>query len=276
MRPVNIKTINQRATLASKRRKEFPFKNTAVIVAVVVLTGALVYALFYTSWFRVKNVDLLGVNEFHQPDVQRAVYQALSRTFLGIPTGRNIFFVHAAALQASLASQFSFLNGVKVQKKYFHTLEVVGSERQAEGVWCLQTTCKYFDSSEVAWGEAVESSGFLLLNIDDLRTTASSISFSIDPRFLAAIQSVVPALSDQGVKVTNVTIPEGSFTEFDVALIDPALTGNFNTYPVKFSLDSDLPGQLDIYRIFRKQKAGDPTFHPLYLDLRFDGRVYFK
>lgn len=276
MRPLNIKTINHRATFASKRRKEFPLKTAALIVGAVLVIIGLVYALFYASWFQVKNVNLIGVKEFHQPDVQQAVEKSLERKFLGLPTGRNIFFVHAAALQADLAHQFSFLNGVTVQKNYFHTIKVIGTERQAEGVWCFQTTCHYFDHGGVMWGEAIQSSGFLLLNVNDLRAVVSSASMSIDTRFLQAIQMLLPTLTEQGVKAKGVTIPAGSFTEFDVMVIDPNASSGAGEYPVKFSLDSDLPTQIDAYRIFRGQKAGDPTFHPQYIDMRFDGRVYFK
>jgi hypothetical protein len=272
MRPVNIKTINYRGNLASKRRQTFRLKGVLIALGVLVGVGGIGYAFFYASWFQVKNVNLLGVNEFHQPEVQRAVEQALGRTFMGIPTGRDILFVHADALQASLAGQFPFLNGVTVHKKYFHTLQVVGTERQAEGVWCFNPpaggTCRYFDHGGVIWGDAIQSSGFLLLNVNDLRAMPSSASLAIDSRFLQAIQTVVPTLSSQGVKVKGIMIPEGSFTEFDVSVSDG--------YPVKFSLDSDLSSQLDAYRIFRGQKAGDATFHPQYIDMRFDGRVYFK
>lgn len=280
MRPVNIKTINQRAALASKRRKNFSWKRSAILVGIVLAVTGIVYGLFYTSWFQVRNVNLIGVNEFHQPDVERAVDHVLHQTFLGIPTGRNILFVHAGALQASLASQFSFLNGVTIQKKYFHTIQVMGTERQAEGVWCFNPpaggTCHYFDHGGVMWGDAIQSSGFLLLNVNDMRPTTSSSSLAIDSRFLQAIQMVIPKLAEQGVKIKDVTIPQVSFTEFDVTVLDTGASSGIGEYPVKFSLDSDLSTQLDAYRIFRGQKAGDATFHPQYIDMRFDGRVYFK
>ena len=71
-----------------------------------------------------------------------------------------------------------------------------------------------------------------------------------------------------GIKTRSVTIPENSVDEFRVA----AAGG----YDILFSLDSDYKNQLSVLRIFLDQKGKDPAFDPQYLDLRIDGRVYFK
>jgi hypothetical protein len=121
----------------------------------------------------------------------------------------------------------------------------------------------------VTFGQAIQSSGVLLLNVNDMRVVSASTSLTmVDSRFLGAIQTVVPILTSQDVKVKNIIIPADTYTEFDI-LVDGG-------YLVKFSLDSDIKNQLDVFRIFRTQKMTDGALRPQYVDLRFDGRVYYK
>lgn len=273
MRPVNVQKFKYKDNLASKRRHSFHIKATLIGLAVVIVLAGIGYALFYAPWLKVTTVTFDGLTGSHQDDVKTAVDDALGRKTLGLATGRDILFVRSGSLIADLTSQFPFIQTVSVQKKYFHTLKITAIERQAEGVWCFRSSgtspdCRYFDNGGVTFGHAVQSSGVLLLNVDDMRIQSASTSLSsVDPRFLKAIQAVVPILRSQEIKVKSITIPVGTYTEFDILVGD---------YPVKFSLDSDLASQLDVYRIFRAQKMSDGTLHPQYIDLRFDGRVYFK
>ena len=85
--------------------------------------------------------------------------------------------------------------------------------------------------------------------------------------FLTAIQTVTERFDADRIKIKGVTIPQGSFTEFDVMLA---------SYPIKFSLDSTISDQLDIFKIFKQKKLDTGEITPQYIDLRFDGRVYFK
>ena len=295
MRPVDVKKLKYKDKLASKRRQKFRLKSMLIGVVVVVILAGIGYALFYAPWFKVNSVIFEGLTDGHQNDVQKVVDDALSRKILGIPIGRDIFFLRSGSLVADLTSQFSFLESVSVQKKYFHTLKILATERQAEGVWCFGSTpstssgqvtlttstsspdCRYFDKNGVTFGQAIQSSGVLLLNINDLRVVSASTSLTtVDSRFLEAIQTVVPELTSQDVKVKNITIPVGTYTEFDVLVSTNSDASVGGAYALKFSLDSDIKNQLDIFRIFRTQKMADGALRPQYVDLRFDGRVYYK
>ncbi len=271
MRPVDIKTINYRGSRASKRRGVGK-KTWLTLAGVFLFLGGLGYALFYAPWLQVNSLAFQGVSDQHQAEVRPAIDEALGRKVLGLPVGKSIVFLKSEALKASLADQFPFLKEVSVEKDYFHTLEISGTEREAEGVWCFEAdtsalSCQYFDREGVLWGQAIQSSGALFLNIDDERIASGSAS-TVDQSFLRGIQTLVSGLKERGIKFKRIVIPSGTFTEFDVIVSDG--------YPVKFSLDSDLPSQLKVYEIFKKQKLDSGEVRPQYLDLRFDGRIYFK
>ena len=270
--------------MASRRRRSFHVKTVLIGVAITLGIVGISYALFYAPWLKITIVTFEGFTDGHQNDVGRVVDNALSQKILGIPVGRDIFFVRSGSLAADLTSQFSFIESVSVQKKYFHTLKIVATERQAEGVWCFTSVssiaspdCRFFDHNGLTFGQAIQSSGVLLLNVNDMRIVSASTSLAtVDSRFLEAIQTVVPILTSQDVKVKNIIIPADTYTEFDVLVGDPDIAVGTGGYLVKFSLDSDIKNQLDVFRIFRTQKMANGTLHPQYVDLRFDGRVYYK
>ncbi|MBP9822141.1 MAG: hypothetical protein KBC81_01700 [Candidatus Pacebacteria bacterium] len=274
MRPTDVKTFRHKDKLASKRRHRFQIKTISIVVGAVIVIAGMVYALFYAPWFQIDVVNYQGLSDSNKDEIQRVVDDALGHRLLGLPISRDVFFFGASSLAANLSSQFSFLDGVRVEKDYLHTINIIGNERKAEGVWCFDSTssvpdCKYYDRDGITFGQAIQSSGVLLLNVDDMRIKTASTSLSlVDSKFLKTIQEVVPALNGQNVLVKKITIPVDTYTEFDVLVGDG--------YVVKFSLDSDIPGQIDVFRIFRAQKMVDGSLKPQYVDLRFDGRVYFK
>lgn len=265
MRPVDGSKFKYRDKLASKRRQRVQVWTGLIVIAIVATVAAIGYGLFYTSWLRIQTVVIEGLSDEHKSEVQQIVDRALEHKFLGIPVGRNLLFFSTDRLVTNL-SESAFLKQVNIYKKFFHTLHIIGLEREAEGIWCFQSDCRYFDHSGTTWGQTGQSSGFLLLNINDLRT--ASASATIDQQFLKATQLVVSTLVDQGIKTKQVIISAGSFTEFNVIVSE--------NYPIKFSLDSDILGQLKTYQIFRDQKIKSTNFQPQYIDLRFDGRVYYK
>jgi len=290
VRPIDVKTFKYKNNLALKQRRTFNFRAIVISALVIGLFIGGGYVFFFTPWLKVNNIILEGLIGQHQDDIRQAIEHNLNGKVLGVPVGRDILFVRSGSLEADLMSQFSFLEDVSIQKKYFNTLKIMATERQAEGVWCFNLLdsvqiksfvaspdCRYFDYGGVTFGQAIQSSGVLLLNVDDLRIQSASVSLSaVDPSFLKAIQTVVPALIDWDVKVKKITIPAETYTEFDIQVSDSALSSGANDYILKFNLDSDLVNQLDVFRIFRNQKMIESTLRPQYIDLRFDGRVYFK
>src|SRR5258708_3828031 len=152
MRPVDIKTINYRGNKASKRRRPFRAKTGLKILAGLAALVGLSYTLFFAPWLRVSAVEFQGVNENHRAGIRQVIDQALNKKKLGLDVERDILFVSGDQLKADLAAQFPFLKNVSIEKKYFHTIRVVGIERQAQGVWCFGSTelsaspiCEYFD-----------------------------------------------------------------------------------------------------------------------------------
>ncbi len=267
IRPINARTLfTYRDELVLKQRRALMRKLYRGTAAFGVLAGGFVYLSFFSPVFRVRDVVIDGIDQPNQENIRAWVNDVLNHRFLKVfQFKRNIVLLNPDALKAQLSVQYPVLRDVSVQKKYFHTLTIGATERTAIGTWCFKQDCVYFDQDGKPWGQAPVSSGFVLLTILDLRANGEKV---IDGNFLAAVRDIAGGLSKMGIKTRSVTIPDGSVDEFRVA----AAGG----YDILFSLDSDYRGQLDVLRIFLDQNGKDPTFNPQYLDLRIDGRVYFK
>ena len=251
-------------SLAMRRHRRFLARWLVILILALACVAGIGYAIFFSPWFVIKDVSISGLNSDHATEVNTILNERLGRKTFGVPTGRNVIFFKAKSLAEELKGDLSYLDDISISKANLHSLVVTGIERKPAGVWCFNNKCHYFDREGIMWGEAIRSTGFLMLNVDDRRDQVSEI----DKRFLSAIQQVADRFEKEDLKIKNVTIPNGSFTEFNTLVS--------SGYTIRFSLDSDLAGQLDALFIFKKNKLDGGTLHPQYLDLRFDGRVYYK
>ena len=265
MRTFDPKKVKIRDEVAIRRRRRFFMRAGFLALGALAILAAIGYGLFFTPWFAISRVDIDNLDAEHAVAVKSVIDENLNHKFLGIPVGKNILFFDDEGLSASLVNQFSFLNDLSIKKDYFNALAVRGTERNPEGVWCFASGCRYFDHEGILWGSAIRSSGYLLLNIDDFREENEE---KIDKEFLTAIQTVSARFKEKNIRIKKITIPENSFTDFE-ALIDQG-------YPIKFSVNSPINEQLDILLIFKKNKVDSGDLKPQYLDVRYDGRVYYK
>jgi cell division septal protein FtsQ len=263
VKAVPLNKVRYQDNLAKKRHRRFLAMSLGTVLGALVLLTAVGYAFFFSGWFDIRDIQINGLSESRTAAVRQSLDDSLNHHRLGIPTGRNIIFFSAGNTEATLREKFPFLLSIAINKDLLHTLRVQATERDFEGIWCFVESCSYYDHDGVLIAPAPRSSGFITLTVNDERAGMDTI----DPRFLAAVKTIMAGLAEQDIKVKNITIPAGTFTELDASTA--------NGYPIRFSLDSDLAAQLRILKIFRAQHT-DPETPYQYLDLRFDGRVYTK
>ncbi len=269
MRPVSIKNFHYRDTLAQERRRHFVFKLTISLVILLVIAGGSVYLLFFSKVFDIRDIVIDGLKTVDSNYVMAEVRRVLeSKKFKYLQLQKDILFFDAEALKARLLSEFAILNDIKIEKKFRHGLVLNFSERTAMGIWCFgEGHCGYFDDSGVLWGDALRSSGFLLLTINDLRKQAGEEK-TLDKKFFDGIKKAVEKLKDNNIVVKDATIPENSVEDFNLVT-----NGGYNLI---FNLGTDIGSQVEVLKIFLNDKSKDPNFMPKYIDLKIDGRVYYK
>ena len=262
MRPVNVKKLNYKDEVVRRHRRFFILKIIVVLVGIVAILVGVVYFLFFSSLFDVREVSFNGLDTVSSDEFRGKINEQLDqKVFKYLSHRNNIFFVKTHNLEIEFASTYPIFKSVNVQRKLLHGLVLDFLERKPIGIWCFISSCSYFDNEKVLWGQTAKSSGFIFLTVEDDRQTSNK---QIDDEFFNPIMEVAKSMAGE---IKNIMIPLNSFNEFRV------YTAN---YYLIFTTDSDIQNQLDVLKIFMKEKAKDPNFNPQYIDLRIDGRVYYK
>ncbi len=266
MRPVNIKQLNYKDEAVRRHRRAFILKIAALVLGTIAIVAGLIYLLFFSRMFDVREVGFNGLDTVSSDVFHIKIEENLNqKIFSYLPRRNNIFFINTDNFEKEFASDYPVFKSVNVQRKLLHGLMLNFLERKPAGIWCFGEDCSYFDNDKVLWGQPAKSSGFIFLTIEDQR---QNITQQIDDEFFKPIMDVAKNMPGE---IKNIIIPAGSFNEFRVYTAD---------YYIIFSTDADIQSQLDVLKIFLndKNKNSPPTsgFHPQYIDLRIDGRVYYK
>ena len=267
MRPVTIKSINYKDGLALERRRRFVFWVSMGLIALAAILGGTGYLLFFSKAFDIREVTLVGLKTLDYSNLQAEIQSIVeSKKFKYIQLRKNILFFDDEALKNKFLSENPVLSGVEIKKKYRHGIEVNFNERTAVGIWCFgDKGCRYFDDEGVSWGDAIKSSGFLFTVINDLRGGDSA---TIDKEFLEGITKAIAGVKGLGFTIKESSIPNGSVNDFHLS--------TEKGYNLMFSFDSNIDEQVAVLKIFLDNKPKDGSFKPQYIDLRIDGREYYK
>lgn len=263
MKPVNIKS-GYTDSLAQKRRARVLLKLILFILMALVVLAAIIYILFFSKVLEVRSITLNGLTQIDSSEIQSQIDERLNqKIFKLIPRKNNLLFLNSDKFKNEILAKYPVLNSMEIKKDIPHDLTFNFTERTALGVWCFKQNCFYFDANGNTWGQAIRSSGFLITVIGDNRDLEEP---KIDKEYLEAIKIFLNKEITAPVKGINISAD--SFRDFKV------LTSE--SYYLMFSLDSDIKKQLELLNIFLNEKKGKGQFQPQYIDLRIDGRVYYK
>ena len=274
MKVYDAKNIKYHDRLAEKRQRIFILKTLFFIGLTIVTAGLVLYLFFFSGFLDIKNISISGLDKVNQDDFAEKLNNRITLKKFGyIEHQKNILFFNSDAFRAEVLASFPEIKEISVNKELPHALAVNVTERTTAGIWCfvgggsalLTTSCKYFDKEGNAWGEAAQSSGFLILSVEDLRPDRQGI---IDKNILDNFLFISEYLKEMNIFVNKFIIPKDFFGYFK-AITSPG-------YELLLSTDSNMKEQLEVFRIFLGEKQKESGFNPQYIDLRIDGRVYYK
>lgn len=269
MKVYDAKNIKYRDGLAEKRHRVFILKTLFFIGLAIAMIGLVLYIFFFSVLLEIKDISVSGLNKVSSDKFNNGLNERLNYKWLGLlEHQKNVFFFDSDAFKTEALAVFQEIKDISINKKPPHTLNIAVTERETAGIWCFVDGCKYFDKEGVTWGEAAKSSGFLILVVDDLRSNMQEM----DRELLAGIMLISERLKELNILVSKFTVPDNFIGDFKVLTSDG--------YELLFNMDSDIKEQLDVLEIFlaEKQNESPPAggFKPQYIDLRINGRVYYK
>ncbi|MEK7138863.1 MAG: FtsQ-type POTRA domain-containing protein [Patescibacteria group bacterium] len=264
MRVYDAKNIRRYDKLAEKRRRVWFLKILFFIGLAIALTGISFYLLFFSGFLDIKNISINGLDQVGKEEFETKLNARLDSKWLRhVEDQKNLIFFDADDFKAKALAAFPEIKEISIDKNMPHTLNVNVVERKVAGIWCF-ASCKYFDEEGNLWGQAARSAGFLILNVDDLRRDVDKI----DIELLNSIALISSYLKNINISVSNFTIPEDFIGDLRVT--------TSRRYELLLSAGPDTASQLKTLEILLAQKQNDPDFKPQYIDLRINGRVYYK
>jgi len=261
MKPANIKS-GYTDNLARQRRARILLKLGLISIILIVSFAGVIYLLFFSKVLDVRSVTLNGLAQVDSTELQNKINDRLSqKIFRLIPRKNNIALISSYNFENEILDIYPVLKSLKISRNWPHELIFDFVERTALGVWCFKQDCAYFDIDGNTWGQAAKSSGFLITTIEDNRDINSN---KIDKEYLEALKIFLT--KESPILIRNVVIDKNSFRDFKI-LTD-------KNYFLLFSIDSNIKKQLEMLEIFLNEKG--VNFKPQYIDLRIDGRIYYK
>ena len=275
----SIQSYNRYSDALTLKRRRMVIKRLALFIfiglALAMVTG---YLLFFTPYLQITDVSVNGLRTIAPEEVeslmdsvpigrQAAVFQNIFSVFkfINIRQQKNIIFFDVDTAQDKILAQFPVIKSVAIRKDYPHKLTFDLVERSPIGTWCFNDKCRYFDDDGVLWGRSLRSSGSLLLIVEDKRGDIDTPD-RIGLNLLDGINTIIAGFDNIGIRIKNIEIPAGSINDLKVYAAEG--------YYILTDSSSNMDTQLDTLRIFLKNK--DTNFHPEYIDIRIEGRVYYK
>lgn len=268
------KTINQtyHDDYRLKQRRRWL---TVLVLAFLVsggTAGGVFYALFLSRWMAITEVTVNQQSFVSDEEVKEQVTDYLNEKKWGIvPRSSNIFLADGQSIRALLRNSFPVLKEVTVHKKYFHGLMIEAKHREAIGIWCFkkQQECFYFDEEGVAFDQAADSSGTLLLMVEDGARENKKIGERVaEPELTAWLWRLKQAIDGVKIGLAKAIIPEEQFR------VNIKTTEGWEIY---FNELDDLDSQMKALTVFLANKVSFEQRSQLqYIDVRIPQRVYFK
>lgn len=272
MRTASIRDTRPHDSVGQRNRQHRRRRLLLWLSLVTLGFGGLVALLFFTPWFTIRDVAVSGASDGATRDVRTVIEEQLASRWLGLfAVGQHILFLSADGLVNHITERVPAVASAQVSRDYPHGLRVELTERVPQGIWCRQVPdrsaddlqCRYWDRSGVRWGSAVPSVGPLLVMVRDERSEDTQ-----DARLAAGLIAALDGLPRLGLAPRMLTLPD----------LEPGgLRVTINGGPeVLLDALADVQGQLDTLELLLADRAGDAAFRPAYIDLRTQGRVYYR
>lgn len=246
-----------------------------VIYSSIAFVVFMTYALFFSGWFSIKEIQVSGYNEISEPEIRNLIGDYLSKKYLFgyIKPFSNILFASSETIKDSLRENFPIIKSVDIDKGLFNkNLTVEINEKEAVGIWCKNESdkCFYFDREGVMFKPALRFSGEIFLTIEDGRGRGFNLADSFDDRELFEKIGLTRGILDElkFIGYSNFFLPQGSF-EFWIKTKEG--------WYVYLDKENDVPIQLVALKKFLEEKIPVSRRQSLqYIDLRVNNRIYYK
>ena len=261
----------QEINFQKKRRRQR--KLLFVLGLILVFISAAVYSLFYSGIFAISSFEISDYKDIDKGQIDGLINGYLSkRLLLGlIARQSNFLLISSENLGNEIKGVFTEIKDLEFDAGLFkNSLKVSFEKRETAGVWCFVKSekCFFFDPEGYLFKEA-EKNKLDLAVIDE--NSPSDIRESIEDRQL--FQKIIEAGNAlealDFIAYSSFYVPENSFNDFWIKTSE-----GWNIY-----LDKKTNVQEQIIalkELLDKKISLEKRSKLQYMDLRIQGRIYYK
>lgn len=248
--------------LKRKRRSSY-FKVFFIILGITALGAGTIYTIIYSPIFQVDDYIIENNRRLPSETVLGFLKPLVLKGAISRLLGEDNFLIWP---KGGLDVSGTPLLSASIEKNWLdRSIKVSIQERELFAIWCVQKdACYWLDQNGLAFEEAPETEGSLILKVYDSRQEALLGAKVLEDRFLGNLLMILSNLKKINLPVKKITF-DRELQELRAETYDgPALlfSVRFNPQLSIESLDSLLK-TLDLKKLS-------------YIDLRVENRIYYK
>jgi len=244
------------------------------ILVFVLLTGVLVYILFFSGIFNIKNITLIGEQDINSQEIKEIVEKKISGKIIFFPQ-KQIFLVNSESIRNALENKFLEIKDVKIKKQFPDTLKIEVISRAPRIIWHTNNDYFYVDQDGFAFKKIFKSkvtSDYPIINDvsgSEVVLGEKVISQDRASNFITFVEEVLDKLKAKvDVHVNSFEVSSRSCYELWV--------NTKEGWKIYFDTQRSADEQLTALAKVLNEKIGKDRKSLEYVDLRVKNWVYYK
>jgi cell division septal protein FtsQ len=261
------------------RRESFgSWHGKLIVILLMILLGGAIYFIFYSPYFSIRQIEISGLQKIDSNELRGIVdNQTASRRFLIFPQN-NIFVFDEKSAEKEINERYA-LNYLKIEKRLPGSVSISVEEKIPALIW--KTAEKFYlvdgdgviireiQEGEVSGYQTNQPGANMALVFDESNEITAVKEQIISRKKAEAVVNLQNTLArTTGLQIVNFTMTNRG------DLLIKCLTNE--GWQIYFSPTDDLDEQIQKLSVFLKEKNQEDRRGLLYVDLRFEDRVYYK
>lgn len=259
------------------KKESINLKIPLVILGIIIILGGFFYWLFFSSYFKTTSVIVKADNEILQLTISDKINSYIKGKMLYILPKNNYFLLGTSKIEKKLQDEFKEIEKISVSRSGRHTLKIDIKLKKPFASFCAIIgnvddkikECMFIDNTGTAYAKSPFIEGGKLIKIVDNRLD----SISIGNKVLTNSEiKIITQISDLFQKdLTGLDIREIKFEgQFDIKVL------TFENWWAYFDAKRDIAPQIQSLRRMLVEVIKDARYMISYVDLRVEGRAYYK
>ncbi len=247
-----------------KRRQHLRIKLYTAIGGAALLLIFLAYTLLYSPVFKIRSFTISGKENHSDQEVLKVIESLVFNTWF-----RNLLGMHNLIAWGTLhpdISKTAFIEATVERNWLKQEIQIRVKERERLAIWCsANNTCNWIDDNGMAFEEAPQTEGSLILTVQDSGTNhIIAGSRVLEDRFISNLVAMLKEIKTLRLSIKNIS--------YDSRLQE-IHAETYGGTKLLFSVRFDSSSNIASFRVLQ----GKTDINKLaYVDMRVENRIYYK